>query len=270
MATLLIGYDVEAQEPEITERFLKKAGEIHRALKVPCTMFLVGKTLEKNINGCQDLTKNELIDFQQHTYSHMLLKTVVIETEGKIKLLKGGSLSEIEEEVRKTNELLNKYLNVECIGLSGPWGYYRGLSDRPDILEILHNSGIHFTSTYGRNEKDFQPVDFEVQPFWYGPQGFDNILEVPSQGWQDVYLRDKYGWANLDAYLKHIKKDLDYIFEHDLVRAYCQHDWSSIRNDPDMSLTRQVIEYALEKGIKVMSYREYYYRKATKNGKAGH
>lgn len=74
MATLLIGYDVEAQEPEITGRFLKKAGEVHRALKMPCTMFLVGKTLEKNINNCQDLTENELIDFQQHTYSHMLLK----------------------------------------------------------------------------------------------------------------------------------------------------------------------------------------------------
>lgn len=258
MATLLIGYDVEAEESEITGRFLKKAGEIHRTLKVPCTMFLVGKTLEKNINSCQDLTKDELIDFQQHTYSHVLLKTVVQERQGKIDLIKGGSLSQIEEEIKKANGLVKKYLNIECIGLRGPWGYYRGLSDRPDILEILYNLGIRFTSTYARNKKDFQPVDFEVQPFWYSPQGFDDMLEVPVQGWQDVYLRSKYGGANLDAYLKHIKKELDYILEHNLVWGYCQHDWTSIMNDSDMSMTRQIIEYALKKGIEIISYGKYY------------
>ncbi len=265
MATLLIGYDVEAQESEITERFLKKAGEVHRTLKVPCTMFLVGKTLEKNINNCQDLTKNELIDFQQHTYSHMLLKTVVMERQGTIELFKGANLSQIEEEIKKTNGLTKKYLDVECIGLRGPYGYYRGLSDRPDILEILYNLGIRFTSTYARDKKDFQPVDFEVQPFWYSPQGFDDMLEVPVQGWQDVYLRAKYGWTNLDAYLKHIKKELDYIFEHNLVWGYCQHDSSSIRDDSDMSMTRQIIEYALKKGVSIISYLDYYKKMAKSN-----
>jgi len=224
--------------------------------------------LEKNISDCQDLAKNELFDFEQHTYSHILLKTVVMETEGKVKVIKGSSLSQIEEEVKKINELLKKYLNIECIGLRGPWGYYRGLSDRPDILEVLYNLGIRFTSTYARNEKDFQPVSFKVQPFWYSPQGFDKILEIPVQGWQDVYLRSKYGWANLDAYLKHIKKDLNYIFDHNLVWGYVQHDWSSIRNDPDMTITRQIIEYALKKGIKVISYREYY--EEEKSGKISH
>jgi len=258
MATLLIGYDVESRDPEIAAVFLKKAKEIHCAFKVACTMFLVGKTLENNINGCQDLAKDRLFNFEQHTYSHILLKTVAMETQGKVKVIKGGSLCQIEEEVKKANELLKKYLNIECIGLRGPWGYYRGLSDRPDILEILHSLEIRFTSTYARNEKDFQPIDFKLQPFWYSPQGFGNILEIPVQGWQDVYMRSKYGWANLDAYLKHIKKDLDYIFEHNLVWGYTQHDWSSIRNDSDMNMTRQIIEYALKKGIKIISYKQYY------------
>ena len=179
MATLLIGYDVESQDSEITGAFLKKAGEIHRAFKVPCTMFVVGKTLEKNISNCHDLAKDELFDLEQHTYSHVLLKTVVMETQNEVKVVKGGSLSQIEEEIKKANELIKKYLNVECIGLRGPWGYYRGLADRPDILEILHNLGICFTSTYARDEKDFQPVDFQIQPFWYSPQEFSGILEIP-------------------------------------------------------------------------------------------
>jgi len=258
MATLLIGYDVESQDSEITKVFLKKVKEVHKIFKVPCTIFLVGKTLEKNIDYCQDLSENKLFDFQQHTYSHVLLKTVVMEIEGKVEVIKGGSLPQIEEETKKTKELLKKYLNIECIGLRGPWGYYRGLSDRPDILEVLHNLGIRFTSTYGRNERDFQPVDFRVQPFWYGPQGFSDILELPMQGWIDVYLRDKYGWANIDSYLKHIKRDLDYIFQRNLVWGYCQHDWSSIKNDSEMTMTREIIEYALKKGIKIISYQGYY------------
>lgn len=40
MATLLIGYDVEATQSEVTESFLGKLNEIHCQLNVPCTLFL--------------------------------------------------------------------------------------------------------------------------------------------------------------------------------------------------------------------------------------
>ncbi len=73
--TLLVGYDVESADPEITRAFLRKAEEIHRALEAPGTMFFVGKTLIKSIESCQNLAKYELFDIQQHTYSHVLLKT---------------------------------------------------------------------------------------------------------------------------------------------------------------------------------------------------
>ena len=83
MATLLIGYDVESQDPEITGTFFKKVREIHQAFKTPCTMFLVSKTLKKNVKNCQDLAKDELFNFEQHTYSHILLKTIVVEQTAK-------------------------------------------------------------------------------------------------------------------------------------------------------------------------------------------
>ena len=83
-------------------------------------------------------------------------------------------------------------------------------------------------------------------------------MEIPVQAWQDVYLREKYGWANFNAYLKHGKEDLDYIFDHNLVWNYVQHDWSSIKSDPEMTITRGIIIYSLKKEIRIMSYQEYY------------
>jgi hypothetical protein len=35
-------------------------------------------------------------------------------------------------------------------------------------------------------------------------------------------MRGEIGWDNRDGYLNHIKQDLDYIAEHDLVWGYAQ------------------------------------------------
>ncbi len=78
-------------------------------------------------------------DFQQHTYSHVLLKTVVVKDKNNSaysrrpheKYVEGGSLKVIRKEVKMANNSLKKYLDVTCQGIRGPYGYYRGLSDRP-------------------------------------------------------------------------------------------------------------------------------------------
>jgi len=262
MSTLLIGYDVETQDPNsvATKEFLKIAPKLHQELNAPCTFFVCGRTLENNIEAMQDVKAEygELIDFQQHTYSHVLLKTVFRENEGGKTIFRGGTLEQIKDEVGKATALLKEHLEVDCIGITGPYGYYRGLADRPDILEILHDLGIRFTRTFARNEHDWQPVAFEIQPFWYEAQGFGDILEFPVQGWQDCIKRGEIGWDNREGYLDYVKKSLDYIAENDLVWGYAQHDWSSIREDPDMSITRGMIEYAQKLGVQLKSYLEFY------------
>ncbi len=256
--TLLIGYDVESPEPDITRAFLKKLLEVHTKYDVPWTMFVVGRTLEGSVDAFKEVAESPLADIQQHTYSHMLLKTVVIENEDGVNIFRSGTLEQIEEEVRKTNELLKLHLNIDCIGLTGPYCYYRGLADRLDILEILHQNGIRFTRTYGRNEHDWQPVSFDIQPFYYEPQGFPDILEFPIQGWQDVSWREKYGWDKIDEYIASLKDNIDYVVEKKLTYSYATHDWSSIRNNPDMDIIRALIEYAQERGVRITSYKEYY------------
>ncbi|MCL6444395.1 MAG: polysaccharide deacetylase family protein [Alicyclobacillus sp.] len=258
MAIMLFGYDVESLDSTVTRAFLDTAEKIHTRLEAPATLFLVGKTIELNIERLRALQNNPYFDFQSHTYSHKLLKTVC-QNDGKgIRVFRGASLSEIEDEVVRNNELLHEVLGVSCCGLTGPYNYYRGLSDRPDILAILHKHGIRYLRTYGRNENDWQPVPLDVQPFWYEPQGFPDILECNINGWQDCIKREYYGWENRNDYVRDIKNDLDYVKQNDLVFSYCQHDWSSIRGDETMWITESIINYALDLGIRIVHYTDFY------------
>ena len=132
-------------------------------------------------------------------------------------------MEQIKEEVSKINELLKKFLGVNCTGLTAPTGCYMGLMDRPDILEF------------------------------------------PLQGYIDCVWRDIHGYDKTEEYLNLIKTEIDYIVEKDLSWSYAQHDWSSIKGDPKMIVTKTIIEYALEKGVNIISYSDYYKKMAKSN-----
>ena len=267
---MLIGYDVEWQsdEGDVTEHFLRTAQALHARLGVPTTFFIVGRTLERCAAHFQAIVGDPLIDMQQHTYSHQLLKTVYIEDGKSIRVTRGVSPQETREEVRKTSRLLKEVLGVDCMGLTGPWCYYRGLRDRPDLLQILHEEGIRLTRTDGRNEKDWHPVDMDLQPYWYDALGFPDMLEVPIHGWHDCVIRaEVLGWEELDGYVESIKPYIDRAAGEDKVFSLCQHDWSSTRADPAMTATEAILRYAQEKGPRFATYRQYYEeRKAQRVG----
>ncbi len=261
MATLLFGYDVEVGEPDsdITRAFLKQATKVHGEFDAPCTLFTVGVTLENNVDAFKEAAqRSELFDIQSHTYSHCLLKTVCQDKDGEITLWPGGSISDIETEVGRSVDVTRELLGIEVKGICGPWCYYRGLSDRPDILQVLHDNGIRFTRTWGRNEKDWQPVDMSVQPFWYKPQGFGDMLEIPVHGWQDCIWRDEHGWTDTQGFLAYQCELVDQAVEIDCVLSLCAHDWSSIKEDPEMTIVAGILAHARERGMRIMSYREYY------------
>lgn len=263
MGTMLIGYDVEWQgtpaEGEVTRRFLKRARRLHNELEIPATLFVVGRTLEEWISDFQEIETDPLFDIQQHTYSHQLLKTVYIEDGESVRVVRGVGLDEIRQEVRKTSRLLRDHLGVECIGLTGPWCYYRGLRDRPDILEVLREEGIRFMRTDGRNEHDWYPVPIDLQPYWYEPLGFSDMLEIPIHGWHDNVLRQQVlGWVNLAEYVESVKPYIEHAAREDRVFSYLQHDWSSIREDPEMRATEDLLRHAQSQGLRFMSYYDYY------------
>ncbi len=262
MAELLIGYDIEGSRfedimPGITSKFLNMVHKIHIELDAPCTLFIMGKTLESHIDAFNKFCNNSIFDIQQHTYSHISLKNLV-ENGRNGRCLKGVSLEEIQDEVKKTNELLKKHLGVRCIGLTSPNGYYQGLKDRPDILGVLHRLGIRFTRTYGRNDNGYQPVPFEIQPFWYEEQGFPDMLEIPMQGWQDWLWREEYGWERTTEYLEHLKSEIDIVKAKNFTWSWVGHDVTCLRSDPEMKIVKGLIEYALSQNVDIMSCREFY------------
>jgi peptidoglycan/xylan/chitin deacetylase (PgdA/CDA1 family) len=270
MGTMLIGYDVEwLGEGDVTPRFLEQARSLHNQLGVPATLFVVGQTLERWVPQFQSIADDPLFDIQQHTYSHQLLKTVYIEDGQSVRVVRGVSVEETREEVRKTSALLAEHLGWQCTGLTGPWCYYRGLRDRPDILQVLWEEGIRFTRTDGRNEHDWHPVSMDLQPYWYDALGFPDVLEIPIHGWHDCVIRDEVlGWENVDGYVESVKPYIGRAAAEAKVFSLCQHDWSSIRADPQMRATEALILYAQEQGLRITSYRAYYEACKCKNSRA--
>ena len=56
-----------------------------------------------------------------------------------------------------------------------------------------------------------------VQPFWYGDQGFHDILEIPFQGWLDGTWFEEYGIDRADDYAAVLRATIDEIVADDLV-----------------------------------------------------
>lgn len=267
MATLLFGYDVENMDPnsDITRRFLKQATVVHDSFEAPCTLFVVGVTLENNADAFKEVAQRpDLFDIQSHTYSHCLLKTVCQDRDGEITLWRGGSIPRLRTEIKRSVDVTRDLLGIEVKGICGPWCYYRGLSDRPDILDILHRNGIRFTRTWGRNEKDWQPVDLSLQPFWYEPQGFGDMLEIPVHGWQDCIWRAERGWEDTRGFMDYQCELIDEAAANDRVLSLCAHDWSSIREDPEMTIVSGILAHARKRDLRIMSYRAYYEEMAAK------
>jgi peptidoglycan/xylan/chitin deacetylase (PgdA/CDA1 family) len=243
MGTLLIGYDVEWRgDGDVTPQFLERAQSLHNRLGVPATLFVVGQTLERWVPQFQAIAEDPLFDLQQHTYSHQLLETVYIEDGTSVRVVRGVSPEQTREEVRRTSELMHISLGIECIGLTGPWCYYRGLLDRPDILQVLWEEGIHFTRTDGRNERDWHPVAIDLQPYWYDALGFPEVLEIPIHGWHDCVIRGEVlGWQDLDGFVASVRPYIDRAAADDKVFSLVQHDWSSLRADPELRATDAIL-----------------------------
>ena len=266
MSILLIGYDVESNSE--APSFLANVLPLHKELEAPCTFFILGSVLEANAPCFKPFVGEPLFDLAQHTYSHVLLKTVLMDDGKKLELFRGGTPEQIDDEVGRTNKLLLDVLGIRCEGLAGPYCYYRGLADRPDLLDILAKHGILYLRTYARDHRDYQPTPIDVQPFWYDLQSHPDMLECMAHGWQDVYLRGMLGWENVDGYVETTVRDLEYVASADFTYSLCAHDWSSTRPDPSMPAMRRIIGSARSLGMEILSYRDYYQRRISERDNA--
>jgi peptidoglycan/xylan/chitin deacetylase (PgdA/CDA1 family) len=264
--TFLIGYDVESSDPAVTGPFLEAARRVHEELEAPCSLFVVGRTLRLQPDAFAALAGHPLFDLQQHTETHLLLKTVYQENEQGVSVFRGGSPEEVRADVAAAQRTFEELLGFRPIGLTGPYNYYRGLCDRPDLVEIVRDEGIRILRCWGRDARDWQPTPF-FPPFPLTAIGFPDVWEYGVHGWQDCILRRELGWADLDGYFERFCVDLDRVAENGGVFSYCQHDWSSTREDADMSLTRRILGRARANGMRIVGYAADYAERAALSGR---
>ncbi|WP_210479505.1 polysaccharide deacetylase family protein [Naasia sp. SYSU D00948] len=255
MATLLIGYDVEYVVPDgTTAAFLERAVEVHERWAAPFTMFLLGQTLERNVEALQRAAASPLADVGQHTYAHSLLRPLRVDTGRTVSEHRAAAPERIADELARTDRLLREHLGVECRGLTAPYTYHRGLQGHPELLAVLRANGIRYVRSDGRDERDYQPAP-ATQPYWYAADGFPEILEMPTHGWHDCVVReDVLGWDDVDGYVALLRDALDDAAAADRILSICAHDWSSVRCDPELAHVDRILGHARFLGMEITSY----------------
>lgn len=270
--TILLGIDVESAN-ESSAGYALYAANMYRELNAPVTWYLTGRTLERYPAEFKAIEGDPIIELQSHTYSHMLLKTVLIQVpKGRVVhgkkdwvLVPGGSLQEIDADLTKCQQVFQDVLGRKSSAMTTPWGYYRGLGDRLDLLELLRKHGFRAIRCFARNEYDGQPVPMEWQPFFYKVQGYPEILEALVHDYQDDFYWEQFGRNSADeTYEEHLRRMARRVAREDLVWSMASHDHGCSTKEgfeKKGQWLRDLITYAQDLGIRFMKISDYYQEK---------
>jgi hypothetical protein len=188
----------------------------------------------------------------------------VVTRRGKVELFDFPTIldvGEIQRDIRKTNMIFQEKLGVQCKGLSTPFAYFMGLSDRPDIVKALHAEGIRYVRSFHLNKEVFEirePLPFDYHPFDYGAQGFPDMLELCIKGYSDVTWALRFGWDAAEGFISYVKESLHTIEKTDSVWGLVVHDWSLYKIQNDFRVMEEILQYARQRDIRILSFNEAY------------
>jgi len=272
--TILLGIDVETAGPG-SATYARLGPELLAAEGARGTWFVTGRTLELDPDLFRAADRSGLVDLQAHTYDHILLKTVLMQVPpGKTVhgstdffMQRGGAPEEIDRDLARCQQVFGDLLGRRAVGLCGPWCYYRGLGDRPDLLELVYRHGFRILRTFGRDAHDCQPVPMEWQPFFYKTQGFPDALEIMVHDYQDdFYFMVIEGVPDASTYPAHLRLLADRVAREGLVWSLCSHDHNCRTPEGFAEKTawlRDIIRYAKSIGIRFATVTEYYAERRT-------
>ena len=267
--TLLFGIDVETANDNAAG-FARQARPLFNELKTPVTWYVTGRTLENYPEIFREADQDPLIDLQAHTYDHLLLKSVwlkvppgkVIHDRTDFFFQQGASFEAVAEDLTRCQDVFRTVLGRPALGLTGPWCYYRGLGDRPDLLELVHRHGFRLLRTFGRDEYDGQPVPLEWQPFRYDLQGYPDLLECMIHDYQDdfywkMYVNPQSG----ETYAAHLRTVAEQVAAGDLVWSMASHDHGCATPqgfEKKAAWYREILTYAQNLGIRLCTAGQFY------------
>jgi peptidoglycan/xylan/chitin deacetylase (PgdA/CDA1 family) len=266
---LLFGIDVETAD-ENAKGFAQFGAELFHELQAPVTWYLTGQTLERYPEAFHVAAASGMVDLQAHTYAHLLLKSVLMRNPATHHVhgdtdwyfQPGGTLAAVDRDLGQCQQVFRAMLGHGALALCGPWGHYRGLGDRPDLLEVVYKHGFRCLRSFARNEWDAQPVPLEWQPYCYELQGYPDLLEVMTHGYQDdfyweAFTRPRGG----ERYINHLRSVAERVAADDLTWSLCSHDHNCATLEgfeEKGQWYREILAYARDLGMRFVTASTYY------------
>jgi len=244
------GYAVEAA------RLVKKRGGLIH-------FFLVGRVLEQeNVDWLRALIR-EGHSLGNHTYDHVNVKAtqpdqVQFRFERAPWLIEGKTPSQvIAENIRITSRAMRQRLGIDPAGFRTPGGFNDGLSDRPDVQEMIRGLGFEWVSSkypaHPLGPEGVSPTNevFDgilkaeelAQPFVYR----SGLVEVPMSPISDVTAFRSGRWP-LAAFLKAVRLGVSWAIERRAVFDLLVHPSCLLVADPEFRAISLICDLVQEAG----------------------
>jgi len=276
LKALVLGFDTEYDYLGLTEGWSKERNVAFglEALEVivnhlkefdaPATFFLVGEYVQQAPQKFASLIGNGAHEIGNHSHTHIQMKDYAWHRSGK-------SVEDIRSNLRACNRVLAEAFGVsEIPGLCVPGGYYKGMQDRPDLVEMFVEEGFAYISSDSRGPQETIPAPLSNQPYWY-QCGSHRLLEVPHNGWHcnviSGLMSQPTWWPPLpdaiipskkvetvDEQLDVYRREFEYGLEHNLFYAPVFHPWSIYRFDPKIVVIGFLLNEARQHSVPVIRY----------------
>jgi peptidoglycan/xylan/chitin deacetylase (PgdA/CDA1 family) len=234
---------------EAARRVKSHGGRIH--------FFALGRTMEQPSVDWLKGIAHEGHPIGNHTYDHINLlankpEDIQFRFQRAPWLIAGRSVSEIiAENIRLGEVAISERVGVQVQGFRTPGGFYNGLSQRPDLQDMLLSHGYTWISSrypQHKNTQPEEPVTAEVfadivraqqdaQPLVY-PSG---LIEIPMSPVSDVGALRSGRWK-LGDFLAAIRQAVTWAIDHGKAFDFLAHPSCLVVADPKFEAIELICE----------------------------
>ncbi len=240
-----------------TKRYAQEAARRVKAHGGVIHFFLVASALEQeNVDWLKELIK-EGHRIGNHTYDHVYVRArkpeeIQYRFARAPWLIEGKTVPQvIEENVRLASAAIKSRLGITAAGFRAPGGFADGLSDRPDVREMLKRQGFTWVSSrypahaYGlpgaapteQVMADILKHQQDAQPFVYP----DGLMEIPMNPVSDVVAFRTGRWK-LEHFLGVTRRGVEWAIERGAVFDFLSHPAVLYSKDPEFRAIELICE----------------------------